>query len=220
MFLGGDTRPLRELERFKTTEAAAHLPSPSASSSTPQFHLFIHSRQKNFTLPTPQIRVNTNHLYRTLRPTTMGLKDWCRRFMYKVREILRIHNDFDDFMCEAYFDYGDSLTFTGRPWGPVFQEFNRVVNEEAIWVEMNMTGSFWKFSWGLEVPVFRVRSFLSERDVLFWSNWQREGQFRFWLWRWKINDPFGFGDHFLGWINHRADEFMSKPDWSTFSLSI
>jgi hypothetical protein len=76
----------------------------------------------------------------------MGLRDWCRRFMYKIREILHIYNPYDDFTCEAYFEDGGSLTFTGRPWGPVFREFNRVVNEEAVYVEMNMTGSFWKFS--------------------------------------------------------------------------
>jgi len=76
----------------------------------------------------------------------MGLRSWCRRFMYKVREILHIYNPYDDFTCEAYFEDGGSLTFTGRPWGPVFREFNRVVNEEAVYVEMNMSGSFWKFS--------------------------------------------------------------------------
>ena len=38
------------------------------------------------------------------------------------------------------------MTYAGHPWGPAFEEFNRVVNTEAIAVEMNMTGSFWRFS--------------------------------------------------------------------------
>lgn len=65
--------------------------------------------------------------------------------MYKVREILHIYNPYDDFECEAYFCDGSSLTYTGHPWGPSFAEFQRVVNTEAIYVEMNMTGSFWRF---------------------------------------------------------------------------
>jgi hypothetical protein len=76
----------------------------------------------------------------------MGLRDWCRRFMYKVREVLHMYNAYDDFECEAYFEDGASLTYTGRPWGQAFQKFNRVVNQEAVYVEMNMTGSFWRFS--------------------------------------------------------------------------
>ena len=66
--------------------------------------------------------------------------------MYKVREILHLYNPYDDFECEAYFEDGGSLTYTGHPWGPAFREFNRVVDQEAVYVEMNYTGSFWKFS--------------------------------------------------------------------------
>lgn len=76
----------------------------------------------------------------------MGLRSWFRRFLYKVREILGIYNNYDSYECTAYFYDGSSLTYTGRPWGPSFEEFKSVANFEAVSIEMNMTGSFWRFS--------------------------------------------------------------------------
>jgi hypothetical protein len=66
--------------------------------------------------------------------------------MYKVREILGVYNDYDDFECNAYFYDGSVLTYTGRPWGPAFEEFKSLASSDAVAIEMNMTGSFWRFS--------------------------------------------------------------------------
>lgn len=38
------------------------------------------------------------------------------------------------------------MTFTGRPWGEAFREYNSYVRDNAYYVTMNMQGSFWKFS--------------------------------------------------------------------------
>jgi hypothetical protein len=75
----------------------------------------------------------------------MGVRDWYRRFMSKIREILDLDDPYDSFRCDAYFEDGGVMTFTGKPWGEPFRVFNSYVMQHAVWVQMNMQGSFWKF---------------------------------------------------------------------------
>jgi hypothetical protein len=76
----------------------------------------------------------------------MGIRDWFRRFASKVRDILGMDNPYDSFRCDAYFLDGGVMTFTGKPWGEAFRNFNTYVAHNAYYVTMNMQGSFWKFS--------------------------------------------------------------------------
>ncbi|CAG9954770.1 unnamed protein product [Clonostachys rosea f. rosea IK726] len=53
----------------------------------------------------------------------MGLRDWFRRFVSKVKEVFGIYDKYTDFTATAYFSDGAEMTFTGRPWGNEFELF-------------------------------------------------------------------------------------------------
>lgn len=75
----------------------------------------------------------------------MGLRDWFRRFVSKVKEILGIHDKWNDYVAEAFFDDGGRMRYTGKPWGYEFDMFKNTAQRYAWRVTMNMTGSFWTF---------------------------------------------------------------------------
>lgn len=76
----------------------------------------------------------------------MGIRSWFRRFTSKIRDILGMDNPYDSFRCDAVFPDGGTMTFTGRPWGKPFVAFNSHVRDYAMYVTMNLEGSFWKFA--------------------------------------------------------------------------
>jgi len=75
----------------------------------------------------------------------MGCRDWFRRFVSKVKEILGVYDKYNDFKAIAYFPDGSEAMFEGKPWGSSFRMFQNLVEEEACGVWMNMKGSFWRF---------------------------------------------------------------------------
>jgi len=75
----------------------------------------------------------------------MGLRDWFRRFTSKVKDILGIYNKWDDYKCTALFSDGSWVVFSGKPWGDEFNTFKNLAESYAYCIEMNMTGSFWRF---------------------------------------------------------------------------
>jgi hypothetical protein len=76
----------------------------------------------------------------------MGLRDWFRRFVSKVKEVFGIYDKYTDFTATAYFSDGAEMTFTGRPWGNEFELFKYNADTYAYAVSMNMSGSFWRFT--------------------------------------------------------------------------
>ncbi|KAI9166494.1 hypothetical protein HJFPF1_02597 [Paramyrothecium foliicola] len=73
----------------------------------------------------------------------MGLRNWFRRFVSKVKEVFGVYDKYTEFTATAYFSDGGSMTFTGRPWGGDFDLFKYNAEEYAYAISMNMTGSFW-----------------------------------------------------------------------------
>jgi len=55
-----------------------------------------------------------------------------------------MHDKYNDFRADAYFDDGSVMTYKGYPWGSGFEAFKRLAGREAASVEMNMRGSFWR----------------------------------------------------------------------------
>ncbi|KAH8201424.1 hypothetical protein TruAng_004424 [Truncatella angustata] len=75
----------------------------------------------------------------------MGLKAWFQRFVSKVKELLGVHDQYNDFRAIAFFTDGSQMVYTGKPWGSAFEQFKNHAGEYAYAVQLNMTGSFWKF---------------------------------------------------------------------------
>ncbi len=74
----------------------------------------------------------------------MAFRSWFRKFVSKIKELLRVHDKYNDFFAEAYFEDGSSMVYTGKPWGHHFEMFKEVA-QEASGVYVSMTGSFWRF---------------------------------------------------------------------------
>jgi hypothetical protein len=75
----------------------------------------------------------------------MGLRNWFRRFVSKVKELLGVYDKYSDYKAEAHFPDGSSAVYLGKPWGWEFELFKEMAREEAYGVSMNMTGSYWRF---------------------------------------------------------------------------
>jgi hypothetical protein len=73
----------------------------------------------------------------------MGLRDWFRRFVSKVKEVFGVYDKYRDFEAVAYFPDGSEAIYTGKPWGYEFELFKALVEDEAFAVRLNMQGSFW-----------------------------------------------------------------------------
>jgi hypothetical protein len=76
----------------------------------------------------------------------MGFRSWFRRFVSKVKEVLGIHDKWNDFVAEAFFEDGGRSRYTGKPWGAEFDMFKNMAQVNAWKVTMNMTGDFCSFS--------------------------------------------------------------------------
>ncbi len=79
-------------------------------------------------------------------PTTtfaMGIRDWFRRFVSKVKETFGIYDKYTDFEAMAWFPDGAEASYKGKPWGYEFELFKELVEEDAYAIRLNMNGSFW-----------------------------------------------------------------------------
>ena len=76
----------------------------------------------------------------------MGLRRFLQRLYVRIRENLGAskYRDgrYDDVVCTGYMADGGILEWTGRPWGMAWENFKEVLEKEAVYVELNMLGSF------------------------------------------------------------------------------
>jgi hypothetical protein len=52
---------------------------------------------------------------------------------------------YDNLVCVGYFYDGSTYTWEGRPWGSSWEQFKAMLQDNAMYVEMNMNGNFWQF---------------------------------------------------------------------------
>jgi len=78
----------------------------------------------------------------------MGVRSFLHRFYAKVKEIITgKRSKWRNFKCSAKFENGGSARFTGPPWGPDWEKFKELLEDDwepPTQVFINMGGS-WVF---------------------------------------------------------------------------